>query len=84
MTFFTETKGRGTCIYTKTSLNAINLTITGELADHSWCKINLKGHDNLIIGCMYRSPNSTREDFDNMTRTIQYVADLFNNGRLQL
>ena len=36
----------------------------------------LKKHEKLIIGCIYRSPNSTRDDFHNMTRVIKHVVAL--------
>ena len=51
---------RGVCIYTHESLGAIECR---EMADAEgvesvWCEVKMTGKDKLLIGCIYRSPNS--------------------------
>ena len=53
--------GRGVAIYAKSTLSA-NIDeslMNSEYAESVWCRINLKGTDSLLVGVVYRSPNST-------------------------
>ena len=49
--------------------------LTSEFADSIWVKIHLNNNDNLIIGCVYRSPNSSPENNDNFLALLAHVAD---------
>ena len=66
---------RGTVIYTHSSLKATDYVLTSEFADSIWVKIHLNNNDNLIIGCVYRSPNSTPENNDNFLALLFRVAE---------
>ena len=66
---------RGTVIYTHSSLKATDYVLTSEFADSIWVKIHLNNNDNLIIGCVYRSPNSTPENNDNFLALLSRVAE---------
>ena len=59
-----DSKGRGVAIYTKTSLQAtpVSLHNDKEYEDSVWCSISLHGSDKLLVGCIYRSPNSPGEN----------------------
>ena len=52
---------RGVCIYTHVSLNATeNRDMTNFDEEESvWCDVKLTENDRLLIGCIYRSPNSS-------------------------
>ena len=59
-----SSSGRGVAIYTK---NALQATAVNPLPDCSfkdaiWCEIRLYRGDKLLVGCVYRSPNSTSEN----------------------
>ena len=59
-----SSSGRGVAIYTK---NALQATAVNPLPDCSfkdaiWCEIRLYRGDKLLVGCVYRSPNSTNEN----------------------
>ncbi|XP_072032859.1 uncharacterized protein [Amphiura filiformis] len=59
--FISGLTGRGVCIYLSKSLNAKlveDLTIS-DFEENVWCEVRLQGEDRLLIGCVYRSPNST-------------------------
>jgi hypothetical protein len=56
-----EGEGRGVALYIKKSIQATkNETMTSLVGmDTSWCDIKLDNNDNLLIGCIYNSPNAT-------------------------
>ena len=71
-----EKMRRGTCIYTKKSITACLHQLTeDEFEEGIWIKINLKGNDQLLLGCIYRSPNST---IDNNNRLIKLINTMNN------
>jgi exonuclease III len=51
---------RGVIIYTKKELKAVpsKIELKCDFEENSWCEIKLKGSDRLLVGCVYRSPNS--------------------------
>ena len=56
--------GRGTILYTRTNLHASEWISEASMkfSDSSWCQIRLRGSDVLLVGCVYRSPNSLEEN----------------------
>ena len=53
------TTGRGVVIYLSQKLKAaaqIHYS-NSDFQEHLWVKVPLKGHDTLLIGCIYRSPS---------------------------
>ena len=36
-----------------------------------WCEVRLTGSDKLLVGCVYRSPNSNRENDVKINTTLQ-------------
>ena len=59
-----SSSGRGVAVYTN---NALQATAVNSLPDCSfkdaiWCEIRLYRGDKLLVGCVYRSPNSTNEN----------------------
>ena len=55
-------KGRGVLLYVKNSIPAVDVQQNQNFEESTWCKINLSGGGNIIIGSAYRSPNSTHEN----------------------
>ena len=69
---------RGTCIYIKNSIPATPLELPSHFSDTeetSWCEVNLEKSDRMIIGCIYRSPNSSSENGNQLNRLIKYMSD---------
>ena len=62
--FTNGSDGRGVCLWTKKGLKATkNDELTDSVFKESvWCEISLHDKDNLLIGCVYRSPNGTKEN----------------------
>ncbi len=56
---------RGVAIYTKKTLTAVQSTTNADFEESVWCEIPLQQEDRLLIGCVYRSPNSSTDN-DNM------------------
>ena len=54
---------RGVVIYVKTCFSAQNVIFAQDdsVKDNVWVEIKLQQGDCLLIGCIYRSPNSTKE-----------------------
>ena len=48
-------KGRGVLLHVKNSIPAVDVQQNRNFEESTWCKINLSGGDNIIIGCVYRS-----------------------------
>ena len=59
-----SSSGRGVAIYTKTALQATAVTPLPDCSfkDAIWCEIRLCRGDKLLVGCVYRSPNSTNDN----------------------
>ena len=59
-----DSVGRGVALYTRTSLAATSVVpLPGRSSDDAvWCEIRLHRGDEMIVGCIYRSPNSTRDN----------------------
>ena len=70
--YFNNTKKRGIAIFVNNNLvSSLNEYLSSDEFDESlWLKIQLKGRDTLLLGCIYRSPNS--DDLNN-NRLIQLL-----------
>ena len=60
----------------KAVLNSTSLNCVTEFMDQIWIKVNLTNQDNLVAGCIYKSPKGSREDFINMVNLVKQIADL--------
>ena len=52
---------RGCALYIRSTMESQCVQFKSDFSDCVWAKINMIGDDTLLIGCMYRSPNSTVE-----------------------
>ena len=71
--FLNLTPRRGVAIYTKSQLNAKEITeLNDSLFNESvWCSF-LDGNDeNVLFGCIYRSPNSSVENTNELYRLLK-------------
>ena len=70
------TQGRGVILYIKDSIPAIDIDQDRNFQESTWCKINLSGGDNtcIIIGCVYRSSNSTHENNTFLFEALQVIS----------
>ena len=72
-----DSVGRGVALYTRTSLAATSVApLPGRSYDDAvWCEIRLHKGDKIIVGCIYRSPNSTRDNNKLLLDMLQKVND---------
>ena len=54
---------RGVALYVKSILKPLEVEIDGnKAAEAVWARVNLRGRDSLLVGSIYRSPNSSPEN----------------------
>lgn len=71
-----QNKGRGCIIYLKNSLIASEVSFDTSFEESVWCKVKLKNRDNLILGCTYRSPNSSAENVSKLNTLLRDISDM--------
>lgn len=69
---------RGVLIYTISSLKASPSTVTDmyNFEEHCWCEIKLRDNDRLLVGCIYRSPNSDSINNEKILNDLNNTATL--------
>ena len=67
---------RGCALYVRASIKANHVEITTAHKDNIWLDINMIGNDKLLIGCVYRSPNSSQEDNNHLRELITKVTNM--------
>ena len=68
---------RGVLIYTKKSLQASpsNVEKFCDFEESCWCEVSLEGVDHLLIGCIYRSPNSDIHNNAKLNTSLRKVCE---------
>ena len=77
-------EGRGVAIYTKKSLNADAVKVETPFKESVWCKIQLQNHDSLILGCLYRSPNSNDDNNQALEDLLKNISNRQESHKLLL
>jgi Reverse transcriptase (RNA-dependent DNA polymerase)/Endonuclease-reverse transcriptase len=62
-------------LYVKDSLRSSEVRLAARCEATVWCEVMLRGHDKLLVGVVYRSPNSTVEHNDLFMRMISEAAN---------
>ena len=74
------TKGRGVIIYVKRQLNSFDMSVESEFEESVWCQIKLNNNnDVLTVGNIYRSPNSSVENFNKLTEMMKNMSRQFSH-----
>ena len=61
-------------VYVHNSLQAAPMDNQNNIEEEEWVKISLQQDDTLIIGCIYRNPNSTSENNDRLNESITNIC----------
>ena len=71
-------KSRGVCIYVKTGLSYYECKILTETSynESCWCIIRLDFHKEMLIGGIYRSPNSKEDNSRHLIELINMAVGL--------
>ena len=78
------TTGCGCVLYVKSEIPA-TFTKFNDFQECIWCNIKLTGSDNLMIGCVYRSPSSNSDNNQKLLEMFLNIKDfksqsLVDNG----
>ena len=68
--------GRGCALYIKSGIPATQLYLDTSFQESVWCNINLTVSDKLLIGCVYRSPNSSADNNTELLNLFLRMRDL--------
>ena len=70
-----NTTGGGVLLYVHDSLQFVSCTPLNDLHINEavWCTIQLRNNDKMLVGVVYRSPNSS---FDNSFKQINFILNL--------
>ena len=76
--FTADQEGRGVCIYTRKWMKAtaVNSLTGSDFSESVWCETRLKNNDILLIGCVYRSPNSSQDNNDRLMDLISMACNM--------
>jgi len=61
--YLSASGGRGVLLYIHNTLESMEVVIgCGTYVDAVWCTVTMNGTDKLLVGCVYRSPNISASD----------------------
>ena len=67
--------GRGIIIYTANHLKVHKIEIEEEFSEHLWVKVNISKDHCILVGTIYRSPNSSSKN-DKLCSLLQEVSKI--------
>ena len=72
----TKGKGRGVAIYVHKSMEASIYELKNQIEDSLFLEIKMNNSDNLIIGCIYRSPTYCRVENKKFLEMSKNIKDI--------
>ena len=75
----------GVCIYVRNdvkSFEVLNVTEDDKGAGHIWCGIS-RGDDKILVGCMYRLPDSDSRVLRKLLWSIQRAKNWVDSGEFK-
>jgi hypothetical protein len=66
--------GRGSALYIKSNLGSTELIVKNCGEATVWCTVRLKKNDMLTIGVVYRSPNSTQQQNEQLEKMVEEIT----------
>ena len=78
-----KTCRRGVVMYVEKSMQANQIEVITDFCESVWVRIVLNSGEHCILGCIYRSPNSTEENNNYLIKLINEVcANLRENEKI--
>ena len=71
-----ERNCRGVALYIKSSIGAVEHKMNTDFKESVWAKVKLSEQDKLLIGCVYRSPNSDDENTKSLYDMLKSVSQM--------
>ena len=75
-----DTAARGVCIFVRENLHPNESDIKPDFTESVWVEIKEKATEKTIIGCIYRSPNSTEDNNKKVNDFIRSLRDMKNTN----
>ena len=75
-TMYCNLEGRGVALYVRDSVKSGDLKLTTSSKSSTWCEVKLKNKDRLVIGLVYRSPNTTDEENNKLIDMVTEVVNM--------
>ena len=75
-----ETGSRGICVYVKEELNSNESDINPQFSESLWVEIKETVTKKTLVGCIYRSPNSTEENNEKLHQFISTLGNQTNKN----
>ena len=73
---FCNLDGRGVALYIKESIRSSEVKLEISCEASIWCEVQLRGQDVLMIGVLYRSPNSTDQESNEIIMMIAEAVSM--------
>ena len=67
---------RGVALYIKNNIKSRQSSLNPDFKESVWCEIDLHNNDKLIVGCVYRSPNSNQTNDEKLNAFLPTAADV--------
>ena len=67
---------RGVALYINQTLKWEEVKVDNTFEESIWVKIKLKGMDQLLLGCIYRSPNSSDDNTRKLNQMLLHVSSI--------
>ena len=77
---FHSNTGRGVSIYVRENLKTELLNLNTLFNDHIWVKIYMREIKPVVIGCIYRSPNSNPENNKALIELLEEANNISNSN----
>ena len=68
-------QGVAICIANSMNHQSTAVSMRTPYEESVWVSIDMKGHDKLLVGCVYRSPSSTELNNARLCQLIQQSSD---------
>ena len=75
-----ETGSRGIYVYVKEELNSNESDINPQFSESLWIEIKETVTKKTLVGCIYRSPNSTEENNEKLHQFISTLGNQTNKN----
>ncbi len=67
---------RGLALYISNNLKVEDAKFSTISKDNTWCTLNLKDNDKLLLVCIYRSPRTNNDNTQSLCNLLQEVDEI--------
>ena len=73
---FEKNNERGIAVYVHKTIEATTLEVKSPARESIWLDIKLNNNDNLLVGCIYRSPSNTKDQDNDFIQMMREMTQL--------